>query len=421
MAPKAARKRRGGQGGRRGGRKIAPASPPVHRPSKAEREAAQAAEKLRLTRLKKRRAAAAKARREHEAALVHRRAREKARRARLREAERLHELALEKRRAEAAVRRAGKARAKAAEKASANELIQGTPKPARENAQLHATKKKQKKPAKKAAKKPVKKPVTKKPVKKKPAKKKPTKKVIHKIEKVEVERPKPAVKKPIKKKPVKKKPVKPPTKPVKKKPVKPPVVPPVVPPPVVTPPPPVEVEKTAEEILQEAYGHGIEKGEIHQVKNELIRSIDATGTRFEKSFRARLTNSELLENLDDWEEKLVGGALELNDFVHNLSYAVKNQLVPRFHCTWEFIGETRTMKHGSPKKFFTKGKGSSAIEVAVAYDGFGPVKLEQFRRILREKLIAHANSTPTLITAFHVGATIRLPKRGGRGRRRPTE
>ncbi len=411
MAPKAARKRRGGQGGRRGGRKIAPASPPVHRPSKAEREAAQAAEKLRLTRLKKRRAAAAKARREHEAALVHRRAREKARRARLREAERLHELALEKRRAEAAVRRAGKARAKAAEKASANELIQGTPKPARENAQLHATKKKQKKPAKK------------------PVKKKPAKKVVHKIEKVEVERPKPAVKKkpvkkkPVKKKPVKKKPVKkkPPTKPVKKKPVKPPVVPPVVPPPVVTPPPPVEVEKTAEEILQEAYGHGIEKGEIHQVKNELIRSIDATGTRFEKSFRARLTNSELLENLDDWEEKLVGGALELNDFVHNLSYAVKNQLVPRFHCTWEFIGETRTMKHGSPKKFFTKGKGSSAIEVAVAYDGFGPVKLEQFRRILREKLIAHANSTPTLITAFHVGATIRLPKRGGRGRRRPTE
>lgn len=179
-------------------------------------------------------------------------------------------------------------------------------------------------------------------------------------------------------------------------------------------------EKTPDEILVEAYKYGLKKGELQPVHNQLIRSVDAHGLRFEKSRRVSLLNSDVFDQMDDLVELLYSDAEELDDYMRSQPYALVNQVIPRFHATWELMSETKMLKSGSPKRFFSKGKGRARVEIAVAFNGFGAVKIERFRRMARASLTAHANGPAAMIIAFHVGGSMRLPKRRG-GNARPTQ
>ena len=180
----------------------------------------------------------------------------------------------------------------------------------------------------------------------------------------------------------------------------------------------VEEASSSEQILRDAFKHGVEKKEIERPTGEQIRSADRHGYRFERSMRVHLLNDDIIEQFRDLVARVSEVAFELRDFIHTLPSAIESQAIPRFWMTTEFLSESKLLRNGSPRKFFSKGKGPKSVEIAVAYNGFGAVRIEKFTRLVEAYFRAVANGPPTLTFAIHVGAIFQVPKRRRRKKHR---
>jgi hypothetical protein len=174
--------------------------------------------------------------------------------------------------------------------------------------------------------------------------------------------------------------------------------------------------RTIYEDLGDLYDSEVKSGEIALPADDRIHRRDNYGHTYDKSIQlGRLTNADIYDQLPDILARLTDAAGELNDFVRNVPDAIRTQAVPRFWTTVEFLIESKSVRKGSPKKFFRKRRGKQ-MEFALTYDGHPAVRLERYRREVDRLFKSLAAGPPILLFVAHVGATFEAPRRKRRRR-----